>query len=191
MTLCRILAASALGVAAISQPLHAQVSIDPTTIQPAGWERLALRVINQTATPIVSVQLTVPEAVDVLGVDPLPGWTFSLRRATETTPQTIVWTGDQLRQWQFREFAFLGRLIADARRKELLFPVRIQRADGSFVEWSRSAEATGAPLVVQIVGSTRISNWGAFTMASVAIGLAILAIALAVSGRGKAAVREG
>lgn len=155
--------------------------MDPTTVQPAGWERLALRVINQTTNPIVSVQLTVPEAVDVLGVDPAAGWSFSLTRATETTPQTIVWTGDQLEQWEFREFAFLGRLVADARRKELLFPVRIQRADGSFVEWSRSAEATGAPLVVQIVGSTRISNWGAFTMAGVAVGLSFLAIALAVA----------
>jgi uncharacterized protein YcnI len=171
-----VLALIAQAVAAT--PAEAQVAIHPTAVAPASWERFGLRVVSQYDSPVVSVRLLVPDALAVLGVDAPPGWTAHHIAATDSTPQAIEWTGSRVERGEFREFAFLGRLAADARRKELVFPVHLTRADGSTLEWSR--DGAGAPLVVLIRGTTRLSPWGALAAAGAAIGLASLAMVLAL-----------
>jgi uncharacterized protein YcnI len=172
--LCAVLLASLASAA----PGEAQVAIHPTAVAPASWERFGLRVVSQADSPVVSVRLLVPDALSVLGVDAPPGWTARHAAATDSTPQAIVWTGARVERGQFREFTFLGRLAADARRRELVFPVHLTRADGSTLEWSR--DGAGAPLVVLIQGTTRLSPWGALAAAGAAIGLASLALVLAL-----------
>ncbi len=162
--------------------LDAQVDIDPTTVKPAAWERFALRVVNQTDTAFTLVRLTVPEAVMILGVEPLPGWTFTLIAASDTSPQSIEWSEGRHLRGEYREYAFFGRIPADARQRELVFPVALTRASGSVVEWNRRRE-TGAPPTVQIVGTTGISPWASMALAGGAAGIAILALALAAAGR--------
>ena len=159
--------------------LTAQVDLDPPTIKPAAWERFALRVVNQTDTAFTRVRLTVPEAVMVLGVEPVPGWTFQLVAASDTTPQFIEWAEGNLWRGEYREFAFFGRIPSDVARRELVFPVRLTRANGSLVEWNHLSD-TGAPPTIQIVGTTGVTVWGAVGLAGVAVGIATLALAMAV-----------
>ena len=159
--------------------LDAQVDIDPTTVKPAAWERFALRVVNQTDTAFTRVRLTVPEVIMILGVEPLPGWTFTVIAASDTSPQSIEWSEGSHVRGEYREYAFFGRIPADAKRRELVFPVTLTRASGSVVEWNRRRE-TGAPPTVQIVGTTGISPWASMALAGGAVGIAILALALAV-----------
>ena len=165
--------------------LDAQVDIDPATVKPAAWERFVLRVVNQKDTAFTRVRLTVPEVVMILGVEPLPGWTFTLIAASDTNPQSIEWSGGSHLRGEFREYAFFGRIPADARRRELVFPVELTRANGSVVEWNRRSE-TGAPPTVQIVGTTGITAWASLALAGVAVGIAILALALAMSRKREA-----
>ncbi len=165
--------------------LEAQVDIDPTAVKPAAWERFALRVVNQTDTAFTRVRLTVPEVVMILGVEPLPGWTFTLIAASDTSPQSIEWSEGTHLRGEYREYAFFGRIPADARRRELVFPVALTRASGSVVEWNRRRE-TGAPPTVQIVGTTGISPWASMALAGGAAGIAILALTLAVSRKREA-----
>ncbi len=174
-TLFLVLATTATSVSR----LQAQVDIDPATVKPAAWERFALRVVNQTDTAFTRVRLTVPEAVMILGVEPLPGWTFTLIAASDTSPQSIEWSEGSHLRGEYREYAFFGRIPADAKRRELVFPVALTRASGSVVEWNRRRE-TGAPPTVQIVGTTGITPWASMALAGVAVGIAILALALAV-----------
>jgi len=165
-----------------ASPLAGQFAMDPSTMPPAGWARLALRVVNQSDTAITHVRLTVPEVIGVLGVDAPEGWSFQIQRASDSTPQAIEWTGSSLARWEFKEFAFFGRLAADARRKELVFPVAVTRAHGTITKWNR-VDGTGQPPVVMIVGSTRVTAWGTFAIAGAALGVAILALGIAMGNR--------
>jgi uncharacterized protein YcnI len=151
---------------------------------PGEWERITLRVVNQTDTATTAIRLTVPETIAILGVERSGAWEASVRTATGTSPQLIEWTGDSLARGQYRDFAFLGRLSADARRRTLIFPAAITRSNGAVVEWSNQAGA-GAALEMNIVGTTRITAWGTFGLASVAVGIAVISLGLAISARGR------
>jgi len=165
----------------LAGPAAAQVMVSPQVTTPASWERYAIRVINQTDTATVSVRVEVPEIIFLLGVEPKAGWTVQVIPATDSTRQAVSWTGGSVTRGQFSEFAILGRLDPNAKREPLGFPVRIQRANGSVVEWrGRFGEPYAAPRV-EIKGSVAISQSGAIAMAASGIALGILAIIIAVA----------
>jgi uncharacterized protein YcnI len=166
-----------------SASLSAQVSMAPGSVEPAGFERFALRVANPDSVPVIRVRLGIPEVLTVLGVDAPPGWSWTLAAATDTSAAAIEWTGDALPQGAFREFAVFARLASDARELTLAFPVRLERADGSTVTWTRGGDAP--PLTVGIRATTGVSTRGAVVLAGGALGLAALALALAVFRRAR------
>jgi uncharacterized protein YcnI len=170
--------------ALIAVPAEAQIDLYPPTVKPAAWERFALRAVNQTDTAFVAVRLTVPEAVMVLGIEPLAGWEARLIPSGESTPQAIEWTGGELVRGEFLEFAFFGRIPGDARRQPLVFPVHLTRATGSVVEWDRGG--SGAAPTVRIIGTTSVTAWASLALAGVATGLAALALAMALAKRREA-----
>lgn len=169
-------------VAAASQ-LAAQVDVYPRSIEPLEWERITVRVVNNTSMPTVGVRVLVPEVVGILGVEDKVGWDYHVLRASDTAPQSIEWRGGAIRNGDFAEFTFLGRVSGDVRRKSLVVPVTITRADGSTVSFGGAGSDRAAP-TIQIAGSTRVTVWGSLALAGVAVGIAILALALAVSNRG-------
>lgn len=149
---------------------------------PAAWERFTLRVVNQTDTPTVAVRITLPEAIQVLGVAAASGFTARVEPATDHSAPVIEWSGGHLDRGGLVEFAFLGRVAPDARPgAELVFPVQITRANGSTVEWVRGG--AGQPPVATVEGTTAISASGAFALAGAATGIAILALVLALVRR--------
>lgn len=171
----------ALG-AAVPTVLPAQVVLDPPSVTPASFERFAFRVVNRSDTPTVAIRVTVPEAIQVLGVNAPPGWTAQLTPASDSAAPVIEWSGGRLDRGAFDEFAFLGRVAADARPgSELVFPVRLTRAGGSTVDWAWGGE--GRPPTVAIRGTAVVSSAGAFALAGGAAGLSILALVLALTRR--------
>lgn len=168
--------------AAAPRLLPAQVALDPTSVTPAAFERFAFRVVNQSDTPTVAVRVTLPEAIQVLGVNAPAGWTARLTPANDSAAPVIEWSGGRLEQGAFDEFAFLGRVSADAKPgSELVFPVRLTRANGATADWAWGGEAR--PPTIAITGITTISAAGAFALAGAATGLAILALVLALTRR--------
>lgn len=168
-------------LALATAPAAAQVAIHPTITTPAAWERFAIRVINQTDTPTVAVHVEVPEAVTILGVDGDRMWPFRMTAGTDSIPQSIEWQGGPIARGEFREFAFLGRLRADAKQQDLVFPVRIRRANGSVVEWRRRRGEPYAAPRVEVAGTVRVSAAGQLAMAGLAIGISLLALILTVA----------
>jgi len=159
-------------------PLLLQVSIRPLSVVPAQHERIALRVVNPSDTPLVAVRIEVPSVLTVLGLDEPPGWTARLIPATDTTAQAIVWSGGALHRLEFREFAFLARPAADAKTLPLVFPVRLHRADGAVRVWGPGGIAP-AP-TIEISTATGITNGAAFALGAAGVGLALLALTLAL-----------
>ncbi len=168
----------ALSLCALALPLEAQVALDPPSLVPAAWERISVRVINQSDTAWVAVRVEIPDVIGILGVEAPDGWAAETIAGTSTTPQAIEWTGGRVERGRFEEFAFMGRLQADVRRKVLHFPVRLTRDGGTEVNWRRGGE--GPELRVTIAGSTQISSWAAFALAGAAFGLATLAVILSL-----------
>lgn len=172
-----------LVVAGIAPPAApGQATISPRNTTPAAWERFALRVVNQSDTATVSVHVDVPDAVTILGVQPVPQWSVRQTAATPSSPQSIVWHGGELHQGELQEFVFLGRVAGDARQTDLVFPVRLARIDGSVVE--------ERGLRVAIEGRTRLSIRGVMAIAGTALGVALIALMVAVSARQQRSVRS-
>ena len=161
--------------------LAAQVSITPRTVEPADLVRFAVQVANPTDTADVAVRVEVPEALAVLGIDTPPGWTARLVAASDSTPQAIEWSGGRLARREFREFAFFGRLGANAPRTTLFFPVRIGRADGSVREWRRGGY--GQAPEVEITGDVGLTTGAAFTRFVVKVPAATAGWSVASSSR--------
>ena len=164
-----------------SAPLVAQVSIAPSSVEPAGFERIALRVANPDPSPVTLVRLGIPDVLTVLGVDAPPGWAWRLTGATGTAAAAVEWSGDTLAQGAFREFAILARLASDVRDITLVFPVRVEHADKSAVTWTRGGDAP--PPTVSIRATTGLSVRGAVALAGGALGVAALALVLALHRR--------
>lgn len=185
---CRALRGTAFVVATAlaAASVEAQVAVAPSTTTPAAWERFAVRVVNPVDTAIIGVTVAVPDVVMVLGVEPVPGWRVAVAAGSDTTPQTIGWSGGAVARGEFREFAFLGRVAGDARQRQLVFPVTLARATGGSIEW---AGAPGLPRPaprVTVVGATRISVRGVLAVAGSAVAIAVVALALAVAARSAA-----
>ena len=162
-------------------PLAGQVSVAPSSIEPAAFERLALRVANPDSSPVTLVQMEIPDVLTVLGVDAPPGWDWRLAAATDTSAAAIEWSGGSLAQGAFREFAVLARLASDVRDITLVFPVRVEHADGRAVTWTRGGDAR--PPAVSIRATTGVSARGAVALAGGALGVAALSLALALHRR--------
>ena len=170
---------------AVSAPAsaRAQVAVHPMTTTPAAWERFALRIINQTDTSTVAVRIEVPEALGILGVEADPAWTFRVIPQTDSTAAAIEWTGGAVGRGEFREFAFQGRVQADAKQNDLVLPVRITRANGSVVEWRNYPGRDYAAPRVRVVGTVSVSGRGAMMMAGVAVGISLLTLIIVLGGR--------
>jgi hypothetical protein len=164
-----------------ARTIAAQVALAPSALEPATFERLALRVANPDSSPIIRVRLAVPVALAVLGVDAPSGWRWRLEPASDTTPTVIEWSGDSLAAGAFREFPVFIRLQADAQPLTLVFPVRLDHADGRTTVWDRGGNA--APPTMVIRGTTFLSTSGAVALAGGALGVAALALVLALHRR--------
>jgi uncharacterized protein YcnI len=149
---CLVLAAAAV-LSTFAPTAQAQVSIHPRSTTPASWERFAIRVVNGTDTATTGVRVDVPDAVTVLGVEPTAGWTTRRDAGSDSSPQFVEWSGGKLLRGEFLEFAFLGRVIGDARRTDLVFPVTL----------------------------TQLSVRGVTAIAGTALGVALIALILAIA----------
>jgi uncharacterized protein YcnI len=159
----------------------AQVAISPLTTMPAAWERFGLRVINQTDTPTVAVRIEVPSALTFLGIEPRTGWTTDITQLPDSGPTVITWRGGAIKKGEYGEFPFLGRLKADARQEDLVFPVRIERANGSVVEWRHPEGQDYAAPRVEVVGTVRVTTGAAVMMAGLSLGVGLLALVVAIA----------
>jgi uncharacterized protein YcnI len=163
--------------------LSAQVTITPREIVPADLVRFAVQVASASDTGVVAVRIEVPDALAVLGLDAPAGWTARLIAGTDSTPQKIEWVGGPLLLGGYREFAFFARVAATAHQQSLVFPVRLERSDGSAREWRDGRDGGGLAPQARITGSVGVTAQGAFALAAAAGGLAGLALAIALRRR--------
>jgi len=163
-----------------------QVVVRPAAVTPAQAERITVDVFNRDDSAIVAVRVTVPEVLDVLGVDAPPGWTAARVAGTDSSAPAIEWSAGAsdagIRRGELRQLALLVLLKPDARQNTLVVPVVVRHAGGVVRAWRPGGD--GPPPMIAIRGSVNVSPRGAFALAAGALGLAVLALGFAMRRRG-------
>ena len=109
---------AALGVA-FAGAASAHVVITPGEAAPGGFATVAFQVPNESdtaSTVKVEVQFPTDHPLAFVSVEPVPGWTADVQKATLDTPfeshgteiteavSTITWTGGSIEPGQFQRF---------------------------------------------------------------------------------------
>ncbi|MGH7521218.1 MAG: hypothetical protein ACREMI_08050 [Gemmatimonadales bacterium] len=162
-----------------------QVVVRPPAVTPAQAERLTVDVFNRDDSAIVAVRVTVPEVLDVLGIDAPPGWSATRVAGTDSSAPAIEWSvpnsATGIRRGELRQLAFLVLLKPDARQNTLVVPVVVRHAGGMVRAWRLGGD--GPPPLIAIRGSVGVSPRGSFALAAGALGLAVLALGFALRRR--------
>jgi len=157
----RVLAAAVLGLAGsvlLSAPAWAHVSVSPGTGSPGGYVTESFQVPNErddATTTAVTVDFPTDHPLASVSVEPVPGWTATVRTAKLAKPirtddgevteavSSITWTGGAIAAGQFQRFTVaMGPLPESS--GTLTFKALQTYSDGQVVRWIDVA-APGQP----------------------------------------------
>lgn len=125
----------------------AHVTVWPRESSTGAYEKYVVRVPTEGSVATQSIELRVPDNVDIVSVGAPNGYTYEVKR-TGSRITSIVWTMT-IKPGEFAEFAFM------ARNPKLAGEVRweaVQRfADGTSTEWTGPAKDKHPASVTRVV----------------------------------------
>ena len=148
--------AAMLGVALAAGPAYAQVTVDQSTANQGGDATISFMVPNEkdnADTTQFEVDLPSDHPIGSVSVQPVPGWTVAVEKATLAKPVTtddgqvteavskITWTGGQIQPGQFQSFPVsMGPL---PKTDQIVFKALQTYSDGDVVRWIELTPAGG------------------------------------------------
>lgn len=120
----------------------AHVSVLPESLAVGSEAKLTFRVPVEREVATTRLEISFPEDLEVLLVQPKPGWTYEVVRDSSGRITGVIWSGGQIRPGEFDEFTVLVRI--PAQEGQLAFTARQTYADGQVVTW----EGDEAPVVL-------------------------------------------
>jgi uncharacterized protein len=135
----------------------AHVTVNPDEASAGGFATLTFQVPNERDVPTTGLEVTLPvdTPIPFVSVQPGPGWTYEVQRATLDQPiegegeeitevvERISWSGGEVLPGEFQTFSIsAGPLPEDA--ETLLFPAVQTYADGEPVRWVEPPSADGS-----------------------------------------------
>lgn len=149
----------------------AHVTVKPAEVSQGSYEIFTVRVPSENkGTTTQSIEIRVPDGVDVLRVEPKAGWTYALNKEGERIT-SVAWSaeGEGLKETEFTEFRFQGKVAADA--AELNWKAYQTYADGSKADWVEAADGQYPASVTTVTPGTGDSHGhGAHDAASTSAG---------------------
>ncbi|MBJ6363900.1 YcnI family protein [Paenibacillus sp. GCM10012307] len=139
----------------------AHVTVRPAEVSQGSYEVFAVRVPSETSgTTTKVIEVRVPDGVEVLRIEPKPGWTYELTKGEGDKITAIKWTaeGKGLEVTEFTEFRFQGKVGADA--TELNWKAYQTYADGSKVDWVEASDGQHPASVTVVNAGAGGSNQG-------------------------------
>lgn len=151
-----------------SAPAFAHVRLDPSTTV-VGRQVYGVRVPNEKEIPTTKLRLVVPDSVDVTGIMPVNGWTYSVKKVPTAANaekaagshsdeeaadriSEITWEGGQIKAGEYMIFNFNTNYTGQP--AELTWKAYQTYSDGSVVPWDGSSEEAEAPVVKVTAEST-------------------------------------
>lgn len=153
---------------ATSVNASAHVRLDPSTAV-VGRQVYGVRVPNEKDIPTVSVRLVVPDGVEVTGIQPIAGWTYTKKTMnveseteeshsegeeaagghghSETTERVseVTWSGGQIADGEYMVFYLNTKYDGDP--VKLVWKAYQTYSDGTVVPWDDSSDDAPAPVV--------------------------------------------
>lgn len=169
---------AAAALSAVATAANAQaVRVLPLSSPVDSIESYVLRVANDQAVPIRSVELRFPTSVKVVSLGARPDWPAEARLA-DSRITSVVWTG-VLDPGRFTDFAFIARNPRTTVR--LFWPVTVTLVDGQSISWwTDQRSPTKAPVTVVTSPPARRDLRLAMIVCLVALVLALIALVLAI-----------
>jgi uncharacterized protein YcnI len=157
----RLMALSTFLTLAVANVASAHVVVSPEEVPADEFEKLVVSVPTEKDIPTTGVRVEVPEGFTVLGVQPVPGWSYQFEEEAGII-KAITWSGGEIRPQEFQEFAFQARTPEEP--GEFSWNAYQTYEDGSVVEWTgppeeaeeeaeEGAEEVGPASVVEVVRS--------------------------------------
>jgi uncharacterized protein len=156
LALCSTMLLGALIAPLASAHVTANTSAPPTK---GGYAKIDIRVPTERDDPTTAVTVQMPEGTTSVGVQPVPGWSYSLKQRTLDTPikgedgditevvESVTWSGGKILAGEFQQFPISIKLPEKGEVGDLLFFPAVQTyADGTVVKWNAkpaSASDTG------------------------------------------------
>jgi uncharacterized protein YcnI len=169
-----------------ARPVAAHVLVTPTHSAYGAAELYT--VTAQCERPVVTtrVELRIPPGVTVYSFAPTPGWQREIQVDGAGRVTGIVWSGGLILPQEFAQFGFFAR--NPARGSALIWNAIQTYQDGFAVSWTGATNSL-QPAAVTVLGSTQgapalpggdTGTGDSSTLATVGLGVALLALALSL-----------
>jgi uncharacterized protein YcnI len=126
--------------------LSAHIMVSPPESKAGATQRYELRVHNEEKIAIKSVDLTIPDGIDVISIEKAPAGTVTTTKSGDRIT-SVSWTVD-VAPSKYLALPFTAKNPATA--TEVKWNTRAHLADGSVVEWSDKPGAAEKPSVTKI-----------------------------------------
>ena len=145
-----------VGIVLVAGPAYAHVTVDPSQANQGGDATFTFTVPNErdnASTIQVEVDLPAANPIGSVSVQPVPGWTVAVEKATLAKPVTtddgqvteavskITWSGGTIKPGEFQQFPVSMGPLPDT--KELVFKALQTYSDGTVVRWIETTPAGG------------------------------------------------
>ncbi|RFU60935.1 YcnI family copper-binding membrane protein [Peribacillus glennii] len=132
----------------------AHVTVIPGESAPGAWETYMMKVPVEKNVNTVKVALKVPDGVEVMSYQPVPGWEVTQQKDGSGKTTTITWTatGDGIAAGQFQQFSFVGK--NPEKETEAAWDAFQYYKDGSIVEWTGDESSDTPHSITKITSST-------------------------------------
>jgi uncharacterized protein YcnI len=142
-------AAAAAGIAASAIPAFAHITITPGSASPGSAAVLTFHVPNEEATAYttrVDMQVPTDHPIAQLLVEPVAGWTISVRTITLAKPlvtddgkftqavSEVIWSGGRIPPGQFQDFSLSADPLPEG-AAQLTFKTIQTYSNGAVVRW--------------------------------------------------------
>lgn len=187
--------AAAASTLAFAGTASAHVRVDADHTDPGDYAVLTFRVPGESDTGALTTELTVdlPNLTSVR-TEVMPGWTARLDRdAAAGTVRSITWTAASGTGISPDQFALFRASVKLPDADSVSFPATQVYDDGTVVHWSQPATSDGAEPehpapALELTGADTpaASDTGTRWLAGGALGVAAIAVAVALIGRRRA-----
>ena len=137
-----------------SSSAEAHVTVMPKTSTTGAWETYTLKVPVEKDMATTKVTIKVPQGVEVMSYQPVPGWTYTTEKDASGKIKTFTFeaTGEGILPGQFQQFVYVAKNPVQATKAA--WDAFQYYKDGTVVEWTGDEESDAPHSLTDIVTSS-------------------------------------
>lgn len=136
----------------------AHVTVNPGVSAPGAWETYTMKVPVEKNIPTTKVTMKVPEGVEFVSYQPIPGWKVTLDKDKSGKAKTITWsaTDKGILPGEFQQFQFIAK--NPEKETNAAWNAFQYYKDGSIVEWTGDEGSESPHSITKITSAAASSD---------------------------------